>query len=425
MKKFFKLLGILVLSLIVSGTVFYFVKNEALPEGKKGKEADALAIKMLNAINHEAFENTEVIEWSFRGTNFYKWHKEKNSVEVSWGENKVILNTKQLNKSEVFVKNEKVENPEILKKAHDYFNNDSFWLVAPYKIFDAGTERSIVNHDGKEALLVTYTSGGSTPGDSYLWILDENYIPTSYKMWTSIIPIGGVSATWSDWKNTESGIKLPTTHTLSLFGMQIPMGTVKAYNPNANALAHKILKAINHEAYQNTTFLEWSFGGRRSFKWDKKKHIAAVSWESFRVNLHTKDIDKSTVFFDGEKQEITDEKIVKRAWDIFNNDSFWLVAPHKLFDKDVIRTLQKVDGKDALHVKYMSGGSTPGDSYLWELDSAFVPKSWKMYVPSMKMKGVSATWEDWITTESGTLLPTNHTFESGGTLSMGEVKGYN
>jgi hypothetical protein len=203
------------------------------------------------------------------------------------------------------------------------------------------------------------------------------------------------------------------------------MGTVKAYNQNANALANKILKAIHHKAYQNTTFLEWSFGGRRSFKWDKKNHIADVSWESFRVNLHTRDLEKSTVFFDGEKQEITDEEIVKRAWDIFNNDSFWLVAPHKLFDKDVIRTVQKVDGKDALLVKYMSGGSTPGDSYLWELDSAFMPKSWKMYVPSMKMNGVSATWENWITTESGTLLPTNHTFENGGKLSMGEVKGYN
>jgi hypothetical protein len=27
--------------------------------------------------------------------------------------------------------------------------------------------------DEKEALMVTYTSGGSTPGDSYVWILDE------------------------------------------------------------------------------------------------------------------------------------------------------------------------------------------------------------------------------------------------------------
>mgnify|MGYP001579789926 FL=1 len=48
-----------------------------------------------------------------------------------------------------------------------------------------------------------------------------------------------------------------------------------------------------------------------------------------------------------------------------------------------------------------------------------------MFVPSMKMNGISATWEDWITTESGTLLPTNHKFSSGRNLSMGTIEGYN
>ena len=76
-------------------------------------------------------------------------------------------------------------------------------------------------------------------------------------------------------------------------------------------------------------------------------------------------------------------------------------------------------------MKYTTGGSTPGDSYIWILDENYVPKSYKMFVPSMQMNGVNATWEDWITTESGALLPTNHTFDSGNKLSMGEVKAYN
>ena len=231
MKKVFKFIGILLLLLIVALGVYYFANNEALPEEKKGKEADALANKMFNAINIDAFENTEILEWNFRGQHFYKWYKKENIVEVSWDKNNVILHTNQVEKSEVFVNDLKVENNEILKNARDFFNNDSFWLIAPYKIFDTGTERSIVNYNGKEALLITYTSGGSTPGDSYLWILDENYVPTSFKMWTSIIPLGGVSASWSDLKNTESGIKLPTKHTLSLFGMELNLGDVKAYNP--------------------------------------------------------------------------------------------------------------------------------------------------------------------------------------------------
>ncbi|QTD37364.1 hypothetical protein JL193_14890 [Polaribacter batillariae] len=425
MKKFFKFLGVILLLLIVAGIIFYFTKNEELPQGNQGKEADALAVKMYNAINGDAFENTEVIEWSFRNVHHYKWMKQENIVHVSWDKNKVILDTKSPEKSIVFMNDKETKNTEIIKKATDFFNNDSFWLIAPYKIFDAGTERRIVNYEEKDALLITYTSGGSTPGDSYLWILDENFLPTSYKMWTNIIPIGGISATWNHFKNTEAGIKLPTKHKLSLLGMEISMGNVKAYNPKANELANKILKTIKHDAYKKTRYLEWSFGGRRHFKWDKEKHIADVSWDSIRVNLHPQNKEKSTVFFNGKLQEKADSTIVKKAWNIFNNDSFWLVAPHKLFENGIIRTVQKENDKDALLVKYTTGGSTPGDSYLWILDENYLPISYKMYVPSMKMNGVSATWEDWITTESGTLLPTNHTFGNGRNLSMGEVKGYN
>jgi hypothetical protein len=425
MKKFFKISGSILFVLIAAGAIFYLSKNEPLPKGEQGKEADALAMKMLNALNYEAYKNTETIAWNFRNEHFYKWNKQENIVAVSWDNNKVILHTNNPKKTEVFIDGKKAENTDIAEKATDFYNNDSFWLVAPYKIFDTGTERRIVNYKGKNALLITYTSGGSTPGDSYLWVLNENYMPTSFKMWTNIIPIGGVSATWSDWKNTESGIKLPTKHSLSLFGLEISMGNVQAVNEKANMLANKILKAVQNDAYKNTRFLEWSFGGRRSFKWDKENNIVDVSWDTTRVNLHTRDLEESTVFLNEKEQKIANPSIVKKAWDIFNNDSFWLVAPHKLFEKGIIRSIQKVDGKEALLVKYTTGGSTPGDSYLWILDTTYVPRSYKMFVPSMKMDGILATWDDWTPTESGTLLPTNHRFSSGNKLSMGTVKGYN
>ena len=425
MKKFFKLLGALLVLFILFIVGYYLINNEKLPEGKKGKEADALAIKMFNAINHEAFENTEVLKWSFRNKHFYTWNKQENVVHISWDQYKVTLHTNNIEKSEVYIDGKISDNNKIIKKAQDYFNNDSFWLIAPYKIFDSGTERSIVKYNEKDALLITYTSGGTTPGDSYLWILDENYIPSSFKMWTSIIPIGGVSATWSDLKLTKSGIQLPNKHKMSLFGMELDMGDVKAENVKADEFAHKILKSIKNKAYKETRFIEWSFGGRRHFKWDKEKHIVDVSWDTVRVNLYPDFIKKSTVFFNNIKQKKADSTIVKKAWDIFNNDSFWLVAPHKLFDYGTIRSIKKVDNKDALLVKYTSGGTTPGDSYLWIVDENNIPKSYKMFVPSMKMNGVSATWEDWITTESGTLLPTNHTFGKNRTLSMGTVKAYN
>ena len=230
MKRFFKFFAIILLLLVSVICFYYCANNESLPEGKQGIEADTLASKMLEALNYDAYENLDVLEWSFRGKHFYKWYKKEHIVAVSWDNNKVILHTNEQEKSEVFINDIKIENKEVLSNAIAFFNNDSFWLVAPYKVFDAGTERRIVNYKNKDALLITYRSGGTTPGDSYLWILNEKFLPTSYKMWTSIIPIGGVSATWSDWKNTKAGIKLPTQHKLSLFGVEISMGEVKGYN---------------------------------------------------------------------------------------------------------------------------------------------------------------------------------------------------
>ena len=417
MKKLLKIVGGILALLIVAVGIYYFANNESLPGGVQGEKADALAQKMVAAMNKEAFDNTEVLEWSFRGKNHYVWKKQEGIVDVSWDGNKVSLDLKDLSKSTG-------GDEELIQTALDYFNNDSFWLVAPYKVFDEGVERRLVTHEGKDALLVTYSSGGSTPGDSYLWILDENGMPVSYKMWVSIIPLGGVSATWSDWKESDSGIKLPTEHTLSLFGMKIDMGDVKAFNPRADELANKVLKAIKHEAYKNTRYIDWSFGGRRFYKWDKEKHIVEVKWNDAKVMLHPNDMEKSVAYLKGEEIKNNDN-LVKRAWDLFNNDSFWLVAPHKLFEPGILRNIEMIDGKEALRVKYTTGGTTPGDSYVWILGDDYIPVSYQMYVPSMKMVAVPATWEDWIETESGTMLPKNHTFSSGRSLSMGDVKGYN
>jgi hypothetical protein len=111
---------------------------------------------------------------------------------------------------------------ELIEKAITFFNNDSFWLVAPYKVFDEGTQRSLVTTKyGEQALLVTYTTGGSTPGDSYLWLLKDNGKPKSFRMWVDILPIGGLEASWSNWTKTESGAQLPTFHKMLLFGLEI------------------------------------------------------------------------------------------------------------------------------------------------------------------------------------------------------------
>ncbi|MFB1021131.1 MAG: hypothetical protein QMC40_00010 [Vicingaceae bacterium] len=225
-----KVLLALILLLAVVLLSIFFLYNEKLPEGEQSIEADQLAEKMLRAINHEAYKQTSYIEWSFVGRQHYKWNKQQQLVEVKWGETVVNLNIQHTDSSTVTVNNSKVTGAARLEKIEQavaHFNNDSFWLIAPHKAFDLGTERRIVSlENGKKALLVSYSSGGNTPGDSYLWLLDETGLPKAFKMWVSVIPIGGLEATWQSWEASESGALFPSTHQF-LF-LDINMGDVKA-----------------------------------------------------------------------------------------------------------------------------------------------------------------------------------------------------
>ncbi|WP_400080222.1 hypothetical protein [Winogradskyella sp. R77965] len=207
----------------------YLKYNEPLPTGLQGEKADQLASKMLTALDEDAYHNTDYLEWTFKGIHHYKWYKTDKSCEVSWDDITVILDLENHDNSIVFAAKQEYNDKEkhdYIHKAESYFNNDSFWLVAPYKVFDAGVERRLVKtEDNKDALLVTYTSGGTTPGDSYLWHLDTTGKPTSYQMWVAILPIDGLEATWENWTTTESGAQLPSAHKL-LF-LDLDMGNVK------------------------------------------------------------------------------------------------------------------------------------------------------------------------------------------------------
>lgn len=232
LKKLIKFLGILTLIIIVGFGILYYVYNEPLPKGESGPEADALAYRMLDALNYEKFNNSKILEWSFRDEHTYKWDREKATVHVTWGEFMVDLDLISPSSSIAYKNGERLadqETQQLIEDAHSYFNNDSFWLVAPYKVFDNGTIRHLIElKDGSEGLLVTYQTGGDTPGDSYLWILERDGMPKSFKMWVTIIPIGGIEASWDSWKTTENGAILPTSHS---FGpMNITMGEVKANN---------------------------------------------------------------------------------------------------------------------------------------------------------------------------------------------------
>ena len=228
MKKLLKILGIIVVIIMAALTICYFVFNESLPQGQSGAEADAMAKRMMAAMNYEAWEATETVSWTFRGGHDYEWNKVDDVVTVRWDEHEVVLNTDTQSGIVSNGGNYSFEEVNgLVQTAIDFFNNDSFWLAAPFKAFDPGTERSIVTlKDGRKGLMVTYTSGGSTPGDSYVWVLDENDRPSSVKMWVSILPLGGMEFTWENYITLSSGAMVAKDHILG-GGMNVELTNIK------------------------------------------------------------------------------------------------------------------------------------------------------------------------------------------------------
>ena len=99
-----------------------------------------------------------------------------------------------------------------LDKAFSAYINDAFWLNPMSKLFEPGTTRELVDVDGKKALKVSYGSGGVTPGDSYVWMVEPDGKPTAVKMWVSVIPVKGITFAWDGWMTLKSGARVAIDH---------------------------------------------------------------------------------------------------------------------------------------------------------------------------------------------------------------------
>jgi len=224
MLNILKWLGLALLALVLIAVVAGMIIHKPLPKGESGKAADALARKMMASLNQEAWDSTRFLTWDFAGRHKYLWDRERHLVEVTWGNNRVLLRTKDQSGKAYTDEQELVgeQADKLLQKAWAFFCNDSFWLLAFNKAFDPGTTRELVKTENdEEALLVRYNSGGVTPGDAYLWLLDEQYRPRAWRMWVQIIPIGGLKTSWESYQTLSTGASIPVIRDMGFFTLKL------------------------------------------------------------------------------------------------------------------------------------------------------------------------------------------------------------
>jgi hypothetical protein len=190
-------------------------------------------------------------------------------------------------------------------------------------------------------------------------------------------------------------------------GHALPKGQT---GPEADALAHRLEKAVHAEAWARTGAVRFTFRGDTEHLWDRARNLERVRFgkQGAVVLLDVAKRD-GRAYQDG--RELGGEakrKLVDKAWERFCNDTFWLNPLVKLFDEGVTRSRVVDKNGESLIIHYASGGVTPGDTYQWLVGPNDVPRAWRLFVKIIRIKGLEFTWQDWVTLSTTALVATDH-----------------
>lgn len=148
------------------------------------EKATAIAKEIVEAMGGmENYNNTHFIQWDFAKRTLY-WDKWTGDVRIESPEkNLVILVNINTLKGKVFDNGTLVTDEEksknLLTQGKNWWINDSYWLVMPWKLQDPGVSLNYVKIDtlpnGKKAdvLQMTFDSVGVTPDNKYHIYIDQ------------------------------------------------------------------------------------------------------------------------------------------------------------------------------------------------------------------------------------------------------------
>lgn len=184
---------------------------------------------------------------------------------------------------------------------------------------------------------------------------------------------------------------------LSAWALSKPRPTGTA-GPEADALARRVEAAVGKAAWDQLGGIRFRYARDHRYLWDRNGGRVRVQFGSntawIRLAGRGGVAERDGRRLDGE--EAGDVLAEGYAW--FCNDSFWFNPALKLFDAGAERELLP-DGQ--LLVRYGSGGVTPGDTYVYELDGDGLPVAWRMWVEVLPVGGLRARWTDWVRFDNG------------------------
>ncbi len=161
--------------------------------------ATLLADKVMNAMGgREAWDDTRYIAWNFLGRRTHVWDKLKGDVRIEEASKDLtILMNIYSQEGSVRLKGEALTNTDSLKKyldlGNEYWTNDAYWLVMPYKLKDSGVTLTYVGEDTTktgaraDVIRMTFEDVGVTPENVYdVWVDVDSKLVTQWAYYVTI-----------------------------------------------------------------------------------------------------------------------------------------------------------------------------------------------------------------------------------------------
>ena len=201
---------------------------------------------------------------------------------------------------------------------------------------------------------------------------------------------------------------------------------------SAVAIADQVMGSLGGKAAWDTLCgLRWSFGSMlgdsvrssRRHAWDKRTgqhRVDGVNRQGQHYTfIHTLgDTTNGMAWMDGTRIEGDSlHKLIKRAYALWVNDSYWMLMPYKLRDPGV--TLKNAGDTtiagvayERLALTFANVGLTPGDHYWVYVNRAnHRVERWEMVLQGDAPPPEAYTWEGW-QEHGGLWFPTSHRRDS-------------
>lgn len=192
---------------LVTGLIAYAMSSPEpgrLSPAGVDAEADALANALVVAVGDHRWKQLDKVQFSFFGRG-YTWTVRDKLVRHGDSDSGIVIDLQQQTCPARLQTHPVSEND--CARAIRRWNNDSFWLHPFGKVLDPGVQRYMCQVEGEERpwLCIRFTQGGHTPGDLYAIRIGVDGRPNAWRMWVSILPMGGLFTAWEDWRQLPGG----------------------------------------------------------------------------------------------------------------------------------------------------------------------------------------------------------------------------